>query len=241
MHTIRDVWRDVDKTNELHFLSTRLNDLGNLVGDNATVRVTRKGVGSVGLDLLHRVSVAADHLGHGGEHGLTLIEATGTEGVEGAFSVEILRQVDEDQHFTDTWVNEEDGGLVTGSLERNDRVVDVGIRGRGVEDLVDQGGEEVWGWVQQDAEDGDFVRKLHGHLDFTLEPIAYETIRNACAYLSLSLPDHINARSTHFEKVVLSGHASNVQAEDALEDIADLLRDRTFGSLDELLVTTQLQ
>ena len=171
VHTVGDVGRDVDQADELHFFAARLDNLGNFVGNDSTVRVTREGVGSVGLDLLHSISVASDHLLHGGEDGLVLIETAGTEGIEGALSIEVLGEVDEDQNFADTRVNEENGCLVAGGLEGNDGVVNIGVQGRGVEDLVDQGGEEVGGRVQQDAEDGDFVGKLHGHLDFALEPM----------------------------------------------------------------------
>lgn len=169
VHTIGDVGRNVDQTNEFHFLAPRLEELGNFVGNNTTIRVTRKGVGSFGSNLLHSIGVAASHLSHGGEDGLILIETAGTESVEGALSIEVLGQVHEDQDFADTRVNEEDGSLVPSSLERDDGVVNVGIRVRGVEDLVDQGGEQVGSRVQQDAEDGNFIRELHGHLDFTLK------------------------------------------------------------------------
>lgn len=172
VHAIGDVRRDVDETNELDFLAARLEDLGNFIGNNTTVRVTRKSVGSMGLNLLHRIGVATDHLTHRGKDWLALVETAGTEGIEGTLSVEVLGQVDEDQNLADTRMNEEDGGLVPGGLERNDGVVDVGILGRGVEDLVDQAREQVGSRVQQDAEDGDLVRKLHGHFDFALEPIS---------------------------------------------------------------------
>ena len=127
VHTVRDVRRDVDKANELHLLATGLDDLGYFIGNDTTVRVTRKGVWSVGLDLLHSIGVTTDHLGHRGEDGLTLIETTGAEGVEGALSVEVLGQVDEDQNFSDTWVDEEDGSLVPSGLEGDDRVVNVSV------------------------------------------------------------------------------------------------------------------
>ena len=240
MHAIGDVGRDVDQTNELDFLAARLDNLGNFVGNNTTIRVTCKGVGAVGLSLLHGIGVATDHLSHGGEDGLALIETAGTEGIEGALSIEVLGQVHEDQDFADTRVNEEDGGLVASSLERNDGVVNVSIRGRGVEDFVDQSGEQVRGRVQQDAEDGNFVRELHGHLDLTLKPMQNDQ-KGFLTLIIASLPDNVNARATHFEEVVLGRYASSFQTEDALEDGANLLRDGTWSSLDELLVTTQLQ
>ena len=127
VHTISDVGRDVDQANEFNFLAARLKDLGNFVGNDTTIRVTCKGVRSVGSDLLHSIGVATNHLSHGGEDGLVLVETTSTEGVEGALSMEVLGQVDEDQNFTDTRMDEEDGGLVAGGLEGNDGIVNVSI------------------------------------------------------------------------------------------------------------------
>ena len=67
-------------------------------------------------------------------------------------------------------------------------------------------------------------------------------IRGALLQLiTANLPDNVNARSTQFEEVVLGGYASSLQGEDAFEDGANLLRDGTLGSLDELLAATQLQ
>ena len=56
-----------------------------------------------------------------------------------------------------------------------------------------------------------------------------------------SLPDNVNARSTHFEEIVLGRHTPGLHTEDALKDSANLLRDGTRSSLDELLATNQLQ
>ena len=59
--------------------------------------------------------------------------------------------------------------------------------------------------------------------------------------LIATIPDDVNASSTHFEEVVLSGHTPSIQAEDTLKDTTNLFRDGTRSSLDELLATTQLQ
>ena len=99
----------------------------------------------MGLDLLHGICVATDHLFHGGKNGLALVETASTEGIEGTLSIKVLGQVDEDQDFTNAGVNEEDGGLVAGGLKRNDGVINVGVRGRGIEYFLDQGGEQVGG------------------------------------------------------------------------------------------------
>lgn len=141
VHTVGNGGRNVDQSNELHFLVTRLEDFGNFVCNNTTVRVTRDGIRSMSLDLLHGIGVATDHLLHGGEDRLALIETAGAEGVEGALSVEVLGQVDEDQNFTDTGVNEEDRGFVAGGLKRDNGVISASVRGRGVECLMDQSGE----------------------------------------------------------------------------------------------------
>ena len=57
----------------------------------------------------------------------------------------------------------------------------------------------------------------------------------------MSLPDDVNARSTHLKEVVLGRYASSLHVEDALEDGANLLRGGTRSSLYEYLGTTQLQ
>ena len=195
----------------------------------------------MGLDLLHSIGVTTNHLLHGSENRLTLVETAGTEGVERAFSIEVLGQVDEDQNFTDTGMNEEDGGLITSSLKRNDGVVYVSVRGRRVENLVDQSGEQVGGWMQQDAENGNLVGKLHGHFDFALESVSYEMIKSGFPdNYNAILPDDVNARSTHLEEVVLYRHAARIQIEDAFKDSTNLFCNRTRGGPDELLAATQL-
>jgi len=123
VHAVGNVRRNVDKTGELDFVTHSLEAFSDLESHNTTVTVTSDSVRPFRLGPLHCCCIAGNHLIHGGEEGVTRLEATSTESIEWTLVLEVFGKVDENKNLSDTRVNEEDGSLVSGQLKGNDGVV----------------------------------------------------------------------------------------------------------------------
>ena len=150
-------------------VSGRFQAFCDLERDDASVAVAGDGVRAVWLGSLDGGCVGRDHLVHGTEEGLAWLETASTEGVEGALVLEVFCEVDEDEDFSHAGVDEEDGGFVTGELERDDGIVFLltCVLGDQSVDVVGETGEDG---VLEDLDDWN-LGNVESGLCLSLEPI----------------------------------------------------------------------
>lgn len=197
VHTVGNVRRNVDETGELDLIAHSLKALGNLEGDNATIRVTSDGIRTVRLRPLDGRNIGRYHLIHGAEERVP-VETPRAERIEGPLVLEVLGEINEDEDFADTGVNHKDRGLVTGEVEGNDGIVPLRPRVFGNQGVYVfcQAGEDR---VLEDPDGGD-LRQLKRGLSLALES------------------DNIDRGTTKFEEVLASRYIVLVEVEDTSID-----------------------
>src|ERR1700704_6270516 len=98
----------VEDAQEAYPLTQRLQLLGDLEGDRAAVRVACDGVRTSGLRCADGLHVAVDHLREAAEVAFSSAKAPRPQCIEGPFAHEVLGQIDENQHLTDTRMHTEE-------------------------------------------------------------------------------------------------------------------------------------
>ena len=209
VHTVCDVRGNVNETGELDFIAHGFEALGNLEGDDTTIRVTSDGIRAVRLCPLDGCSVGGHHLVHGTEERVPRFETPRAECVEGPLVLEVLGKVDEDEDFTDTGVNHEDGGLVSGEVEGNDGIVLLGARVLGNQgvNVLRQAGDDR---VLEDL-DGGYLGQLKRRLS-----LAFES-------------DNIDGGTTELEEVLASRYVAHVEVKDVSVDASQRLLSLSGG------------